>query len=77
MVPIIDSFNSSEKDVDQSFPEAFNINESLQLMNAFDGKKTIVKLSDYKYAIVMALADRTLDVSWCIGECAYYDENPT
>ena len=61
LVPIIDSFNSSEKDVDQSFPEAFNINESLQLMNAFDGKKTEVKLSLYKYAIVVDLADLNLD----------------
>ena len=60
LVEIIDSFNS-EKEVDESSPEAFKINESLQLMNAFDGKKTKVKLSDYKYAIVMVLADRNLD----------------
>jgi hypothetical protein len=36
LVPIIDSFNSSEKDVYQGSPEASRINESLKLMNYFD-----------------------------------------
>ena len=69
LVPIIDSFNS-EEDVRQESPEAFKIKESMKFMKAFDVKKTKVKLSLYKYAIVMNLADRNLDA-------IYREENLT
>ena len=60
VVPIIDSFDG-KKDVDYDMPDAAKFDQSMKFIQSFDGKNTKVKLSDYKYAIVMGLADRSLD----------------